>query len=75
MKDMIAFFGGLRFRYMDLFKVECVRLLLGACTKTLEALRLYPTDPYGKEHLLIKDRENELKSMVHSERRSCALAF
>ena len=74
-KDMIAFFGGLRFRYMDLFKVECVRLLLGACTKTLETLRLYPTDPYGKEHLLIKDRENELKSMVHSERRSCALAF
>ena len=47
-KDMISLFGGLHFCYMDLFRVKCVRLLLGACTETLEVLRLYPTDPYGK---------------------------
>ena len=47
-KDMITFFGGLRFRYMELFRVKCVRLLLGACAGTLEGLRLYPTDPYGE---------------------------
>jgi len=35
-KDMITFFGGLRFRYMDLYRVKCVRLLLGACADTLE---------------------------------------
>ena len=52
MEDMIALFGGLRFRSMDLFKVKCVRLLLGACAGTLETLRLYPTDPYGGELLL-----------------------
>jgi len=48
-KDMITFFGGLRFRYVDLFRVKCVPLLLGACADTLEGLRLYPTDPYGEE--------------------------
>ena len=47
-KDMITLFGGLRFRYMDLFRVKCVRLLLDACADTLEGLRLYPTDPYGE---------------------------
>ena len=41
---MITVFGGLRFRYMDLFRVKCVQLLLGACADTLEVLRLYPTD-------------------------------
>lgn len=48
MKNMVALFGGLHFRYMDLFRVKCVRLLLDACAKTLETLRLYPTDPYGE---------------------------
>jgi len=47
-KDMITFFGGIHFRRMDLFMVNCVRLLLDACAETLEALRLYPTDPYGE---------------------------
>jgi len=47
-KDMITFFGGLRFRYVDLFRVKCVRLLLSACADTLQGLRLYPTDPYGE---------------------------
>ena len=51
MKDMIALFGGLRFRHMDLFRVTCVPLLLDACTESLETLRLYPTDPYGEEIL------------------------
>jgi len=48
-RDMIAIFGGLRFRYMDLFRVKCIRLLLYACAETLETLKLYPTDTYGEE--------------------------
>jgi len=51
MKDMMGFFGGLRFCHMDLFKVKCVQLLLDACAETLETLRLYPTDVYGEEFL------------------------
>ena len=50
-KDMIVFFGGLRFHHMDLFRVRCVRLLLDACAETLETLKLYPSDPYGEEFL------------------------
>ena len=53
-KGMIAIFGGLRFRYVDLFQVDCVRLTLGASTETLEILRLYPIDQSSKE-LLLKD--------------------
>ena len=48
-KGMIAFFGGIHFCSMDLYRVNCVRLLLDACAETLEALKLYPTDPYGEE--------------------------
>ena len=48
--DMIGLFGGIRFRYLDIFNVGGTRLLLGACAETLETLRLYPTDPRGKEH-------------------------
>jgi len=59
-KDMIALFGGLRFRCMDLFRVNCVRLLLDACTETLETLRLYPTDSYGGEFLKRRE-EDKLK--------------
>ena len=47
-KDMMAIFGGLRFRSMDRFRVKCTRLLLEACAETLETLRLYPTDTHGK---------------------------
>jgi len=54
MKDMIDFFGGLRFRHMDLFKVKCARLLLDACAETLETLRLYPTDVRGEKFLEIR---------------------
>jgi len=59
-RDMITYFGGLRFRSMDLFKVECVRLLLYECRKTLETLRFYPTDPYGEEFLGMRE-EDKLK--------------
>ena len=49
LKDMIDLFGGIRFRYMDLFMVDGMRLLLATCAETLETLRLYPTDPRGEE--------------------------
>ena len=48
LKDMIDLFGGIRFRHMDLFNVHGTQLLLHACAKTLETLRLYPTDPRGE---------------------------
>jgi hypothetical protein len=51
MKEMILLFGGLRFRWMGLYGVKCVQLLLDACAETLETLRLYPTDACGKEFL------------------------
>ena len=46
---MIGLFGGIRFRYMSLFNVVGMRLLLDACAETLETLRLHPSDPRGKE--------------------------
>ena len=62
-EDMIVLFGGLHFRQMDLFRVKCVRLLLYACTKTLETLRLYPTDCSGEEFLLEGKRREQ--AQVH----------
>jgi len=59
-RDMITYFGGLRFRSMDLFEVECTRLLLYECRNSLETLRLYPTDPYGEEFLRMRE-EDKLK--------------
>ena len=47
-RDMIVLFGGLRFRSMDLYMVTFVRLLLDGSAETLEALRLYPSDPYSE---------------------------
>ena len=49
LEDMIDLFGGIRFRYMDLYYVNGMQLLLDACAETLETLRLYPTDLCGKE--------------------------
>jgi len=46
LEDMIKLFGGIRFHYMDLFEVDGMSLLLGACVETLETLRLRLTDPY-----------------------------
>ena len=54
LEDMIELFGGIRFHYMDLFCVRGMRLLLDACTETLETLRLYPHDPHS-ERLSLKD--------------------
>lgn len=58
--DMIYLFGGIRFRWMDLFNVRGVPLLLGACAETLETLRLYPTNrregvPLGGTQALADD--------------------
>ena len=52
-RDMITLFGGLRFRYMDLFSVEGSRLLLGACADTLQSVRIYPVVPCSKESLVL----------------------
>ena len=49
LEDMVVLFGGIRFRHMDLSNVRGTRFLLCACAKTLETLRLYPTDPRGEE--------------------------
>jgi hypothetical protein len=49
LEDMIDLFRGIRFRYMDLFEVDGMRLLLDTCAETLETLRLYPGDPRGKD--------------------------
>jgi hypothetical protein len=59
MEDMTALFGGLHFRYMDLYTMKCTRLLLGACAETLEKLRLYPTDRYGEELVLEGNQQNK----------------
>jgi len=50
-RDMITLFWGLRFSYMDVYMVKCVRLPLGACAETLETLRLYPNAEYGERFL------------------------
>jgi len=52
LKEMIGLFGGVRFRWMNLYYVDGVRLLLGATAKTLETLWLPPTDLHGKELVL-----------------------
>ena len=51
LEDMIAIFGGVRFRYIDLFDADGVRLLLDVCANTLETLRLHPDDLYGEQFL------------------------
>jgi len=52
LKDMIDLFGGIRFRYMDLYYVRGMRLLLDTCAETLETLWLYPSDPHGESLFL-----------------------
>jgi len=42
LKDMVRLFGGIRFRYVDLFNVAGVQLWVDACAGILETLRLYP---------------------------------
>ena len=72
-KDMITFFWGLRFRYMDLFRVKCVRLLLDTCADTLEGLRLYPTDPYGEESFSRGGSSKQTQAIIHRKPRSRVL--
>ena len=48
LKDMIDLFGGVRFRHMDLCNVGGMRLLLDTCAKTMETLRLNPSDSHGE---------------------------
>ena len=48
-RDMITLFGGLRFRYMDLFSVEGSRHLLEACADTLQTVRVHPPLPNSTE--------------------------
>ena len=43
LKDVVHLFGGIRFRYLDLFNVAKEWLWIDACAETLETLRLYPT--------------------------------
>ena len=52
LKEMIDLFGGIRFRYLRLFDVSGMRLLLGACANTLEIVVLDPADPRGEQHSL-----------------------
>ena len=49
LKDMIDLFGGIRFRYMNLYQVYGMRPLLDACATTLECVVLDPTDPLGEK--------------------------
>ena len=49
LKDMIDLFGGIRFRWIEVFNVGGVGLLLDACADTLECLRLNPADPRSKQ--------------------------
>ena len=51
LKDMINLFGGVRFRYMRLLKVDGMELLLDACAETLEDVVLDPTDFRGEQLL------------------------
>ena len=48
LRDLSKMCGGLRFRYMDLSRVEGARFLLDSCADTLETLRIYPGDQHGK---------------------------
>ena len=48
LKDMIRLFGGIRFRSMNIFHTDGMRLLLDTSAKTLKTVMLYP-DPYGKQ--------------------------
>jgi len=51
-RDMITLFGGLRFRRLDLLRVEGSRLLLEACADTLRMVRVYPVIPDSAEPIL-----------------------
>ena len=66
-KDVITVFGGLSFRYMDLFRVKCALQLLDACAETLETLRLYPIGVRSEGFLTMREG-NGLNQAIHSRR-------
>jgi len=49
LKDMVGLFGGIRFRYVDLYDAHGMRPLLAACAEALESVVLDPTDPLGEK--------------------------
>ena len=49
LKGMIYLFKGLRFRYMYLYEVDRMQLLLEACAETLLLVVLNPTNPSGEQ--------------------------
>ena len=49
LKDMIDLFGGIRFRYMNLYQVHGMRSLLHACATTLECVVFDLTDSPGEQ--------------------------
>ena len=49
LKDTVGLFGGIRFRYMDLYDVHGMRPLFSACAETLLSVVLDPTDPLGEK--------------------------
>lgn len=53
LEDMIHLFGGLRFRYIYLYNVAWMPLLLRACAKTLEVVVLHSTDLRGEQLSLV----------------------
>ena len=74
--DMIALFGGLRFSYVELFAVICAQKVLRTCAKTLDTLRLYPTDPFGTvlPSFFCVESTSELRLILHSGHPRCRLA-
>ena len=53
LEDMIHLFGGLRFRYIYLYNVAGMPLLLRACARTLEVVVLHSTDLRGEQLSLV----------------------
>ena len=49
LEEMIDLFGGIRFRYISLFRLAEPRLLLNACAETLEAVQLCPLRPWSQQ--------------------------
>ena len=52
LEDIAIAFGGMRFTSMDLWRIRGMRLLLEACSDTLETLCLDPHDEYPNQYFL-----------------------
>ena len=69
---MIALCGGLRFRHVDLFYVECMHRVVDACAETLEILELDEYNRYCKDFL---DRGEGLKLTIYRLQPLDSLSF